>query len=155
MESNINLIVAIIGGTITVSSFFITRYLERKKEIEFEIRNKKIPIYEEFFNFYFKVVLGDKNGKPISHNETVEFFKDFHKKVIVWFPDDILNSYLIWKSKLQEYSENNDELKLKELILIQEKLMKEIRQDIGHANSKLKKGDLSSLYINDVKKFLD
>ena len=61
MEANINLIIAIIGGTITLSSFFITRYLERKKEIEFEIRNKKIPIYEEFFNFYFKVVLGGKN----------------------------------------------------------------------------------------------
>lgn len=74
MEANINLIIAIIGGTITLSSFFITRYLERKKEIEFEIINKKIPIYYEFFSFYFKVVLGGKNGKPISHIETVDFF---------------------------------------------------------------------------------
>lgn len=152
---NINLIVAIIGGTITISSFFITRYLERKKEIEFEIRIKKIPIYEEFLSFYFKVILGDKNGKKISHTETVIFFRELHQKVIVWFPENVLKLYIDWKSKLQEYSENSDESILKELLLIQEQLMKEIREDIGHTNKKIKKGDLSSLYINDIKKYLE
>ena len=53
---NINIFITVIGGTITISSFYITRYLEKKKVIENEIRNKKIPIYEEFFAFYFKVV---------------------------------------------------------------------------------------------------
>ena len=31
---NINIFVAIIGGTITITSFFITRYLEKRKNIE-------------------------------------------------------------------------------------------------------------------------
>ncbi|MCO6147381.1 hypothetical protein [Flavobacterium sp. NRK1] len=63
MKLDINLIVAIIGATVTLLGYYVTRYLERKKEIEFQIRNKKIPIYEEFFEFYFKVIFGTKNGK--------------------------------------------------------------------------------------------
>lgn len=145
---DINIFVAIIGGTITISSFFITRYLERKKTIEFEIRNKKIPIYEEFFEFYFSVMFKSKTNDEITTEEMIKFFQQFNQKAIIWFPDDILKSYIDWKNNLTKFSANQG-ISLKEVILHQEQFMIQIRKDIGHNNKSLIEGSISSLYINN------
>lgn len=120
---NINIFVAIIGGTITISSFFITRFLEKRKTIEIEIRNKKIPIYEEFFDFYFKIIFGNANNENMSHEEMIAFFRGFNQKAIIWFPDNILKSYINWKKNLIYFSENNNNENLRKLIIEQEELM--------------------------------
>ncbi|MAO50307.1 MAG: hypothetical protein CML16_05450 [Pusillimonas sp.] len=152
---NINIIIAIIGGTITISSFFITRYLEKKKIIELEIRNKKIPIYEEFFEFYFLIILGKKEGKTMPQKDMVKFFREFNTKAIVWFPESSLLSYLKWKKELIEFSNNSENSeRLKNIFLVQEELMKQLRKDIGHEDKNLKPGDLSSLFINDIDKYI-
>ncbi|EKT4535237.1 hypothetical protein JE951_002248 [Flavobacterium psychrophilum] len=153
-EININIFVAIIGGTITISSFFITRYLEKRKNIEIEIRNKKIPIYEEFFEFYFKVVYGNKIEGSLSNEDMIKFFRSFNQKAIIWFPDNILKSYVNWKKNLIHFSNNNSNDNLKKLIIEQEELMHQFRKDIGHSNKNLIRGDISSLYINDIEEFI-
>lgn len=145
---DINIFVAIIGGTITISSFFITRYLERKKAIELEIRNKKIPIYEEFVEFYFSVMFKNKTDDEITTEEMIKFFQQFNQKAIIWFPDHILKSYIDWKNNLTKFSANQG-ISLKEIILHQEQFMNQIRKDIGHNNKNLVEGSISSLYIND------
>jgi hypothetical protein len=152
MKLDMNLIVAIIGAAVTLTGYYVTRYLERKKEIEIQIRNKKFPIYEEFLEFYFKVIFGTKNGKNMGSNEMVNFFQKFNQKAIVWFPDEILKSYIEWKRELEFFSDNNSNENLKKLIFQQENLMKQFRKDIGHKNNKILKGDISSLYINGINK---
>ncbi|WP_407402976.1 hypothetical protein [Chryseobacterium sp.] len=148
---DINLLIAILGGTITISGFFITRYLERKKSIEFEIRNKKIPIYEEFFEFYFKVMFQNKTDNGITNEEMVNFFRNFNQKAIIWFPDNILKEYITWKNNIILFSKEN--IELKEMLLLQEDFMKQIREDIGHNNKNIQKWDISSLYINDLENY--
>lgn len=146
---NINIFITVIGGTITISSFYITRYLEKKKIIENEIRNKKIPIYEEFFDFYFKVVFND-----ISEVNMVDFFKQFNQKAIIWFPDETLKSYVEWRKKVMHFAKNNNNENLISLIFHQEDFLKQFRKDIGHSNKHLVKGDISSLYINDIDNYI-
>jgi hypothetical protein len=146
---NINVFITVIGGTVTISSFFITRYLEKKKVIENEIRNKKIPIYEEFFAFYFKVVYNS-----ISENDMITFFKEFNQKAIIWFPDETLKSYVEWRKKVMEFAKDNTNDNLINLIFHQEDFLKQFRKDIGHSNKYLVKGDISSLYINDIDKYI-
>ncbi|PQA96316.1 hypothetical protein SAMN05421796_101530 [Chryseobacterium piscicola] len=148
---DINIFITIIGGTITISSFYITRYLERKKAIELEIRNKKIPIYEEFFNFYFSVMLKNNTDEEITNDEMVKFFREFNQKAIIWFPDHILKSYIDWKNNLTKFSANQG-ISLREVILHQEQFMNQIRKDIGHNNKNLIEGSITSLYINDFDK---
>ena len=145
---DINILLPIIGGTITICSFFITRYLERKKIIELEIRNKKIPIYEEFFTFYFKAVLNQDTESQLTQAEMINFLRDFNKKAIIWFPDHILKSYIQWKDNLVGFSQNNG-ISLKEIFLHQEQFMCDIRKDIGHSNKDLITGSIISLFIND------
>jgi len=145
---DINIFITIIGGTVTISSFYITRYLERKKTIELEIRNKKIPIYEEFFNFYFSVMLKSNTEEEISNKEMIKFFTEFNQKAIIWFPEHILKSYIEWKNNLTKFSTNQG-VSLKEVILHQEQFMNQIRKDIGHTNKNLAVGSITSLYINN------
>ncbi len=146
---DINIFVAVIGGTITICSFFITKYLDKKKTIENDIRNKKIPIYEEFIKFYFSVV-----HSKISSEEIVNFFQEFNQKAIVWFPDETLIYYIEWRKKVIDYSKNNSEEKLISIIFFQEDFLKQFRKDIGHSNKNILKGDISSLYLNDIEKYL-
>ncbi|EHM7983049.1 hypothetical protein [Elizabethkingia anophelis] len=146
---NINVLTAIIGGTITISGFFITRYIEKKKNIELQIINKKIPIYEEFMEFYFNVVFSN-----LPQEEIRNFFRDFNQKAIIWFPDEILKSYIQWKENLIKFSEKekgDNTIKLSDIILQQENFMKQIRKDIGHNNQDINQWEISSLYINDLK----
>ncbi len=145
---NANLFIAILGGTVTLTGYFLTRYFERKKLVEIEIRNKKIPIYEEFFEFYFSVMFQSKNKKEITTEEMIDFFRNFNQKAIIWFPDEILKGYIDWKSNLTNFS--NQGIELKDLLLYQEDFMRQIRKDIGHTNKVLKMWDISSLYINDL-----
>ncbi|MCO6147380.1 hypothetical protein [Flavobacterium sp. NRK1] len=90
----------------------------------------------------------------MSHNEMVAFFQKFNQKAIIWFPNEILKSYIDWKNELSFFSENNSNENLKILILKQENLMKQFRKDIGHKNDKIEKGGISSLYINDLDKLV-
>ena len=53
---NANIVVALIAGTVTIIGYFITRYLEKKKLIEQQIREQKLPAYEEFIDFLFTIL---------------------------------------------------------------------------------------------------
>lgn len=144
-----NIFIGILGATVTITSFFITRYLERKKMIEMDIRNKKIPIYEEFINFYFKIIFQSKNKKKSNDNdEIIDFFRSFNQKAIIWFPDKILKAYIDWKHNIINFSQQ--EISLKDIILMHEEFLKLIREDIGHHNKEIQNWDISSLYINDL-----
>lgn len=145
---NANLFIGIMGATVTLTGFFITRYLERKKLIEIEIRNKKIPIYEEFMDFYFNIIFKKKTDKDTSTDEIIDFFRSFNQKAIIWFPDKVLKAYIKWKDNLIGFS--NKEMELRDIILEQEEFMKLIREDIGHSNKEISKWGISSLYINDL-----
>ncbi|MCP1252518.1 hypothetical protein NK212_11710 [Elizabethkingia sp. S0634] len=152
---NANFFIAILGATVTFTGYFLTRYFERKKIIEMDIRNKKIPIYEEFMKFYFQNIYSSKNinKKNANHTEMVHFFQDFHQKAIVWFPDEVLKSYINWKKNISKFS--SGQLELEETILQQENFMKIIRKDIGHKNKDIEKWDISSLYINDLENIIN
>lgn len=146
---NINLAVGVLGGTVTITGYFISRYLERKKIIEMEIRNKKIPIYEEFVSYYFYTMFNEKkNTGKGADPKMVNFFRDFNQKAIIWFPDEVLKSYLKWKKDITRFT--NGESSLHDAIYQQEEFLKAIRQDIGHKNKNFEKFEISSIYINDI-----
>lgn len=145
---NANFFVAILGATVTITGYFLTRYFERSKIIEIEIRNKKTPIYEEFMAFYFKNIFNSKTDNENNQQELIKFFQGFHQKAIVWFPDEVLQSYIAWKENIAQFSDGK--IQLHEAIFHQEEFMRIIRKDIGHKNKGIDKWKISSLYINDI-----
>jgi hypothetical protein len=152
---NPNIIVAIIAGTVTIIGYFVTRYLERKKIIEQQIREQKLPAYEEFIDFIFSIFKQSKNNKQINDKKLEEFFWNMNKKSILWLSDRTLKSYVKWKKLTSEYAnhENNTDKDSLMIMTSLEDLLKDFRADIGHKNKDIKVGDILSLFINDWKKY--
>src|SRR5437868_12806552 len=94
IDPNPNIIVAFIAGIFTVSGYFITRYFERKRIIEQEIRKQKLPVYEEFIAFFYRILKGVKDEKPLSQTELETFIMNFNQKSIIWLSDASLQAYL-------------------------------------------------------------
>ncbi|MDR3693730.1 hypothetical protein [Mucilaginibacter sp.] len=148
-----NIIAATIAGLVTVVGYFISRNFERKKIIEQQIREKKLPVYEEFISFLFDVLKRSKIDQPMSAIEMDNFIMDFNKKSIVWLSDSSLKSFIKWKSASIAHYEGH-EANIQYLFILEELLL-EFRKDIGHSNKGLQKGDLLKLFVNDMDKYLE
>ncbi|WP_297868475.1 hypothetical protein [uncultured Flavobacterium sp.] len=146
---NPNILVAIIGSTVTIIGYFISRYLEKKKLIEQQIREQKLPVYDEFVEFLFKILKDNKSNKKLSEKELIDLFYSLNKKSILWLSDNSLKAYKEWRIKTINLSDNNSENAGVEVMALLEKMLFEFRKDIGHKNQNLKSGDILSLFIND------
>lgn len=131
-----------IGSALTL---VFTKRWDRRWEIEQQHRAAKIPVYEQFMQFLFRVFLGSKEGgTPVPEAEMMEFIVGFTQKLIVWGSDDVLRKYGVFRQTL---TGENQGLKLMYNL---EKLLYAIRSDIGHSNKDLKQGSLLKLFINDL-----
>lgn len=146
---NPNILVAIIGSTVTIIGYFISRYLEKKKLIEQQIREQKLPVYDEFVEFLFKILKDNKSNKKLSEKELIDLFYSLNKKSILWLSDNSLKAYKEWRIITINLSDNNSENAGVEVMALLEKMLFEFRKDIGHKNQNLKSGDILSLFIND------
>lgn len=150
---------AIIAGSATILVSVLTLVLskqwERRLEIEQEHRKQKLPIYEEFMAFWFKVLLSHKPGmNPVSEEEMVEFFSTFTQKLIVWGSDEVLKEYSTFRRQSYVLAEQPSSAHLEPLLIFEQPLYA-IRSDVGHKNRDLKLGDLLALFITDVDRVLE
>ncbi len=143
------------AGTVIVSVFsvVVSRYLEARATIRKELREKKIPVYEDLISFMFKILMASKTGKEVSEKEMIQFMSDFTQRSMVWAADDVLNAWIKFRGA------SIDEAAMKanpfELMFIYEDLIRAIRKDLGHKNKDLTKGKLLSLFVNDIANYVD
>ncbi|WP_431087674.1 hypothetical protein [Paenibacillus sp. 8b26] len=136
---------------VSVLSIVIAKYYEKKRTIELEHRNKKIPMYEEFVEFLFKLLMNEKiEGHPMTEQETIKFMSGFTQKLLVWGSDDVIDQWSKYRSMFIK-EENVDTAKT---MFQMEELLIAIRKDTGHKIKKYNKGDILKLFINDIDKYL-
>ncbi|MEP0987678.1 hypothetical protein [Ekhidna sp.] len=154
---NPNVLVALIAGTVTIIGYFITRYLERKKLIEQQIREQKVPTYEEFIDFIFKIFKSSKTNTPLNDKELQDLYWNLNKKAILWLSDKTLKSYTHFRDSSANHAnlEKRTQLDNAIVLLAFEQLLLDFRSDIGHDNKNLESGDLLSLFINDMNELKD
>jgi hypothetical protein len=161
---------AIIAGSFTfiisVLSVVLARAFERNKELaqrrweqEQELRKQYIPIYQELVEFLFQLFQLSKTGKQMSQEETNEFFVSFTKKTLVWGSDRFLKDFSTFKDSSAIYAKQAQSGKTTPADLIVtmttlENLLYSIRADCGHDNKGLGKGDLLTLFINDLRDYI-
>ena len=147
---NPNIVVASIAALVTVSGYFINRSSERRKIIEQQIREKKIPVYEEFIAFVTRLLAKEQ----LSEKELAEFLGNFNQRAIIWMSDDSLAIYIQWIKHLRQQSAGTetDNYATREGLLKFEDVLFQFREDIGLSNRELKSGDLLSIFISDFNK---
>jgi hypothetical protein len=149
-----NILVAVIAGSVTILGYFIARYFEKKKVIEQQIREQKLPAYEEFVDFLFDIFKKTKDGRKFNDKdikELGEFYWEMNKKAILWLSDKTLKSYSTWKSMTSDYAdkENRSEVENLNILFALETLLLDFRNDIGHDNKNIEKGDILKIFINN------
>jgi ABC-type multidrug transport system fused ATPase/permease subunit len=153
---NPNMAVAIVAGSVTVTvsilSVIISRHLENRAQIIKEHREKKIPVYEAQIKFLFKILMGSKTGKAPNEKEIIEFMSDNTQRIMIWGSDSVLAEFV----KFRRLSLIADKLESPiDFMITYEDFLKEIRKDLGHKNKGLKRGDILSLFVNDIDAILN
>ena len=151
LQSDIGSAIVAASATVIVSVSAIVggKYFERRQQIEQQQRERKIEIYEEFMEKWFAYILELKK-KPTKNfaesDEFVQFFSKFTRKLILWGSNGVVKEYSTFR---QVSSQPVKEGSL-ELLIQFEKVLLEMRKDLGHgATTTIKKGELLSLFIND------
>ncbi len=141
-------------GTILVSVISVTvgKYYERKPSIEQELREKKIPMYNRFVEFFINFMMSEKlTGKQMGEKDALAFFNKFTQEIMVWGSDEVVS---LWSSYRRIFiNPDNGETSYNNLFEF-EKLLLAIRKDTGHKNKGLKRGDLLGLFVNDIDHYI-
>lgn len=154
---NPTIIVAFIAGSVTIIGYFVARYLEKQKTIEIQIREQKLPVYDEFIGFFIQKLMGAEYQSLSDVEKAAEiqdFMARFTQKGLLWFSDDTLLAFINWKYSSQVLSGNTEDDTIESLRIL-EALLLAFRKDVGHSNKNIKKGDLLSLFVNDIYKYRD
>jgi hypothetical protein len=141
--------------TILVSVFSITgaKYYDRRRSIEQELREKKMPVYFEFIEFNMKLLFSDKiTGKAMSEKEMEKFLYAFTQKIMIWGSDEVVVAWSNYRRKIINYSPESD-IGFTAMFEL-ERLLLALRKDTGHKNKNIKRGDLLGLFINDVDNYV-
>jgi membrane protein implicated in regulation of membrane protease activity len=148
---NSQVAVAIIAASATVFvsvlSIVLGKVYDRREQINREIRERKIPVYEDLIRFMFRVLMGEKTGNAPTEKEMLEFFLDFTQRIVVWGSDDVFMSWSKWKRHAARSTDKGSQAKS---VFLYEDLLKAIRQDLGHKNKGFKQGDILAIFITDI-----
>lgn len=137
---------------VAVLSIVIGKYYEQKRVIENELRQKKIPMYESFIEFYFKILMAEKiKAKKVTNQDMMKFFNTFTQELIVWGSDEMINLWSDYRRKHIDDGSDKQGSPLQTMYDFEELLLA-IRKDTGHRNKNISKGSLLGLFINDLDK---
>jgi hypothetical protein len=149
-------VTALFGSTLSVT---LGRYFERRREIEVRVRDKKVPEYEKFVDFWFGLLYAERLGrKKPTQQEMMRGFIEWTKPLIMWGSDDAIRR---WGQLRVEFDPNvnrdvatEDERRKAVSIFKFEELLLALRRDAGYPETTLGRGDILRLWINDIDRYL-
>jgi len=133
----------VIAATITVMA---GKHFESKKEREAAFRDKKILIYDEFLERFFR--LFGEDTSEAQPDDLSRFMREWQRKFILWGGDEVLNKYISWMQLLKSGEPNVQGMfKMEEFLFV-------IRKDLGHQNKNLPQGTFIRLLWKNPELFL-
>jgi len=148
------LIIALISGSITIIGLIINSIIsvsiktsEYKNKIKTELRIKMEKPYANFINMLFDLMKRAKTSNQMNENEITERMIDFSKEVTLYGSNKVVK-------KWAKYRTSANGISTKENLIQLENILFAIREDLGMKKIGMNKGDLLSLFINDVRETL-
>jgi hypothetical protein len=130
--------------TVAVTTLAFGKLWEQRQKLRQDLREKKIPIYEDQLKTLFRVMMAEKRGeKPPSEQEIMRAFSQFTERLIVWGSSDVIRAWVEFRTKPFGDDPQAGLLRI-------EAILRAIRKDLGENLTGLKHGDLLRLFVNDV-----
>ena len=129
----------------------ISNYQTKKREIDARHFADKREGYMQFIDLLFDFISSSKGNKKPTEKEMLPKIKLFKKTLLVWGGPNIIEAWNHFEIK------SDEGLAPEEMLQEMEKILREIRKDLGHDDTQLKSGNLSGLFIiaKDKKKLLE
>ncbi len=145
------IIVASATILVSVITVVIGKQLEKKREIENQHRIQKIEIYEKFMKKMFEILRlhGSEKAIPVAgksqkEDDLIKFFEEFSRKLILWGSRGVIKQFIEFRKFGMKSGEPDPR------ILLQfEKVLMQIRKELGHSNRGLSQYNLLFLFIKD------
>ena len=136
---------ATLGGLATIAGHFIVKHLERKAAVVAQLREKKIPVYEDIIRLMFGIAFGGKGGrKKLNEQEMIKATTDITEKLTIWGSDEMVREFHGFRmSMLSQPSGFGTLQRVANLMLA-------IRKDLGHKNKDIGRREILGLFINDL-----
>ena len=130
-------IFTVVGGAI------LKEYLSyRYKKLEF-LRGRREKPYRKLIEINFIMLQKTKSGEEYSPDEMMDDFYEFGQELTLWGSTKAIKLWDDWR-----LAPNKGKADGKELLLLMEKIIIQLRKDMGQGG-RLAEGDILKLYIND------
>ena len=140
------LVAAMATVLVSVLGVVLARFLERRRQIEVEIRQRKIPMYRKMVQGLISGLLNTKNGDT---TELEALFTSLTPQLITWASDDVITAWNRFKRSSGEVESDPMGVMFKF-----EEILTAVRADLGHKSGDLAKGELLGLFVNDIHEHL-
>lgn len=136
---------ATLGGLATITGHFIVKHLERKAAVVAQLREKKIPVYEDIIRLMFGIAFGGRDGrKRLNEQEMRKATHDIVEKLTIWGSDEMVYEFYRFRASTLSKDAGHD------ILPRVANLMLAVRKDLGHRNKNLDRRKILSLFINDL-----
>ena len=130
---------------VAVLSVLISRHLENRAALRKELREKKVPGYEQLIEFLFGILMSVKSDQKLEESELVTRFSKINQTLMIWGSDEVLASFVAFRKTVTQQP-----VEVARMLVAYERLILGIRRDLGHSNKGIGTGDILSLFINDI-----
>lgn len=144
------LVIALISGAVTILGLIVNSIIsvalkisEYRNKAKAELRIKMEKPYSEFVSLIFDIMRGTKMSMPMSEEETMERTIAFSKEVTLYGSNKVVKKWATYRTSADKLSATQNLEHLEGILFA-------IREDLGFKKGWMKKGDILSLFINDI-----
>lgn len=134
-EVDVNVKVALISLSGVLLTAVFTHYQTKKREINARFFAEKRAGYDHMLDLIFDLLRAIKRDPKLSEDDRSEKALLFKRALVVWGGSKLITAW-------NEYEQRGDGDSLKRM----EKLLRAIREDLGHHDRTLKPGSLEELF---------
>lgn len=129
--SVLGIVAVIVAAFTSVMTVNINNKKTREREYDLHILKEKQKVAEHYYNMFFEIFRHIKNNKSGVTKKALDEMTLFKKGMMNWGSENLILAYIHYENNIGKYEGNTQ-------LIIEEgnKMLKEIRKDLGFEDSK-------------------
>lgn len=132
---------AIIGGLLSVGVALWTQNQIKKREQAARLHDRKREAYGSLVDILFGVLQQQGTRRGVDHAKAVAAMRDCKKQILLWGGHEFIRKWARMEEGTEAITSDRDK------VLVLESVLRMAREDLGHDDSALAKGELIGLLL--------